>query len=256
METLMKLVCSLSIALLLAANSALAAEKGTLSKKDQEFAATLERVLKAKPELVEQAQQALLDKRAQQAHEMAVTNERAIGIEADDPMSGGDKGDVSLIMFYQYDCEPCREASKVAAAVLGQDPNVRLFYKDLPLSSSLSVEASLTGQAIARQGIRHFEVYHYTLARLTGPLSKEQIEMAVRASGVDLSRLRRDLNDPALKAKLERNRAMAAKLHVSALPSFVIGGAVVKGIPDPNILAEAVTNVRFSQRMSLDGGNK
>ena len=49
------------------------------------------------------------------------------------PVVGNPHGDVTVVEFFDYRCPYCRRAHPNIAALIKDDPNVRIVYKDLPV---------------------------------------------------------------------------------------------------------------------------
>jgi protein-disulfide isomerase len=62
-----------------------------------------------------------------------------------------------------------------------------------------------------------------------GELARERILEIARSVGLDLARLQRDMQDPAVHASVKASQDLAQRLRLDGTPSFVINNKVVVG---------------------------
>ena len=74
------------------------------------------------------------------------------------------------------------------------------------------------------------------------------LEIAVKA-GLDLERLRRDVQDPAIQTYIDETRALAQALGIRGTPAFLIGETLVSGAIDTARMKELISAARA-------GGNR
>ena len=63
----------------------------------------------------------------------------------------------------------------------------------------------------------------------SGPLPDERIFQLARVSGVDVERMRQDMEDPAIIDHITQNRSLGSVLGVTGTPFFIVGDTVVAG---------------------------
>jgi protein-disulfide isomerase len=145
--------------------------------------------------------------------------------DADSPIGGNPEGDVTLVEFYDYNCPYCKQMSSVIAQAEAADPQLHLVYKEWPiLGSVFPAKAALAAE---RQG--KFIVFHRALYQLRGQVDEGKTLATATALGLDLARLKSDLQDPAIDAMLKRNMALARALKIDGTPGFVIGDQILTG---------------------------
>ena len=80
--------------------------------------------------------------------------------------------------------------------------------------------------AADRQG----RYYPFHLALMKEPeLTEAKVMEIAGKAGIDMERLRQDMQDPAIQAYLDETRALAREIGISGTPAFVIGGRLVRG---------------------------
>ena len=134
-------------------------------------------------------------------------------------------------------------------ALLRRDPNIRVVMKDLPILGPTSVVASRALLASQRQG-RYTPFQDALLALRVEPTEAVLREQAQRV-GLDWSRLRRDMDDPAIMRRIEANLRLAQELGIDGTPAMLIVGqgapAFVPGAVDLPQLERLVAEARAAR---------
>jgi protein-disulfide isomerase len=171
--------------------------------------------------------------------------------DAESPESGAPKDPTTIIEFFDYHCGYCRRAVPVVLKLLEERPNVRVIFKELPILGPESMLAARAALASAQQGV--YYAFHQALMRETGPLSVEVILRIAKDLGVDATKLRTDMESPKVLASIQRNQELAKALKIESTPSFVIGGALVKGLRDGAELRELIDKAQPEQQPRTAG---
>ncbi len=206
----------------------------------------IESYIRSHPEMIEQAQQALEEKRQE---EEKVRVKEAIAMHGSEllhdpasPVSGDPAGEVTVVEFFDYRCGFCKRVASVVTQLQKEDARVRVVYKDLPILGVDSVEAAKAALASHAQG-RH-QAFHEALLATKGELTKEQILQIASAVGLDTKKLVADMDNPEWLAIIERNRKIAENLDITGTPAFVVGTELVPGAMDLTALKELVARAR------------
>jgi protein-disulfide isomerase len=164
--------------------------------------------------------------------------------DADSPVGGNPEGNVTLVEFYDYNCPYCRQMSGVIAEAEAADPQLRLVYKEWPvLHSVFEARAALAAE---RQG--RFVALHRALFKLRGQVDVEKTLATAASLGLDVDRLKSDLQDPAIFAMIKRNFALASALKIDGTPGFVIGDQILMGPIELGQLQTIVRDTRLAKR--------
>ncbi len=179
----------------------------------------------------------------EKASKAALARDRkALFSDPADPVAGNPAGNVTVVEFYDTRCPYCRQLEPTIAALLKADPNVRLVYKDLPIlgpSSMLEARALLAAQ---RQG--GYLRLQQAFMQGSGEASPATIRAAAEKAGLDAARLLRDMDDPAIAARLQANLALARDLDIEGTPVIVVGDRMILGAVDLPDLRGAVAQAR------------
>ena len=223
----------------LAAAPALTGDKAVLGKAIRDY-------LIANPEVLVEAMQELERKQDSQrdtvAQKAIQENRAALISDPDVPIAGNPAGDVTIVEFNDYQCPYCKRAHLAVKAVLAADSRVKLVFKDLPILGEPSRIAALAALA-ARAQNKHLAM-HDALMEYPGKLDRDRIFEIAGSIGLDVARLQKDMEDPKLKAIIERNMGLASALGVRGTPAFVIGKQFVPGAVDADALKQLIADAR------------
>lgn len=176
-------------------------------------------VLKANPELVEQALNDLESQRQSAAKNALLADGRHFAI-------GPKDAPVQIIEFFDYRCPYCK-AAQGWMSTQARRKDVRLVFVEFPVLGPESEDAARAAMAAQRQG-RYLQ-FHAALMGNRGALDRATIERLAKGAGLDVARLRKDMDDPAIDALLRANHERAASLRFSGTPSFLINGQSLNG---------------------------
>lgn len=170
--------------------------------------------------------------------------------DPDIPSAGNDKGDVTIVEFFDYQCGYCKTIAPVLADVVKQDGNIRLILKDWPIFGELSVQAARLVLAAKFQNKYHDA--HYALMAGKGKLTETRLIETLKDSGVDLQKVQAslDTHDEALKGLLKRNTSQARAFGFPGTPSFIVGTFRVPGVPTADQFKMMVADVRAGKDKS------
>jgi protein-disulfide isomerase len=159
-----------------------------------------------------------------------------------DPVSGNPAGNVTLVEFSDLRCPYCRRMVPVLADLLKHDPNIRVVHKDLPVLGPASVLGAKAVLAAQKQG--GYLKLHDALMAGTPNIDMDGIQAAARRLGLDWERLKRDMDAPDIKARIDDNLDLARRLDVRGTPAYVIGGQMAPGAMELAELQDMVALAR------------
>jgi protein-disulfide isomerase len=181
------------------------------------------------------------EERAQRTKVLA-ERRRDIFEDPNAPVAGNPQGDVTLVEFFDYRCPYCKQVAPAIEALLGEDKQLRVVYKEFPVLGPESVTAARAALAARRQG--KYEALHHALISMKGQISEAAILDAAKSVGLDVVRLKRDMAAPEIDAMLQANHQLAAALDIRGTPGFVIGDEIVPGAVGLDSLRQLITAAR------------
>jgi protein-disulfide isomerase len=187
--------------------------------------------IRAHPEIVVEALDAYQakkdeDERSAQAKTLTSRAEE-IFRSASSPVIGNAQGDVTLVEFFDYQCGYCKRAQPDLERLVKQDGGLKVVLKEFPILGPASVTAARASLAAQMQG--KYLDFHTKMMGLKGQLTDEVIYDTAKQVGLDVDKLKQDMNDPAVVAELRANMDLAQALGVQGTPAFVINDQIIPG---------------------------
>ncbi len=198
------------------------------------------------PEVIVEAVQRLEARRyaTEESEVQAVLKSRADEVFRDpaSPVVGNPDGDVTVVEFFDYNCPYCRKVAGVVQEVEAGDSQLRFVYKEFPILGPNSVFAAKAALAAHRQG--RYAEFHKALMQARGAADQTSVVRMAAELGLDETRLKADMADPAIQSALDRNLDLARALRIAGTPGFVVGDEILRGATDVGTLRKLVDKAR------------
>jgi protein-disulfide isomerase len=224
------------------------ARLATAMPKD-EFARRVRAYLLEHPEVLVEAISRL---KSQQGVQEATEVQTALKSRADEvfrdpdsPVGGNPNGDVTLVEFFDYNCPYCRQVAPLLLEAVAADPRLRVVFKEFPILGPNSVFAAKAALAVHKQG--KYLAFHDGLMKSRGVLDERKVLEAAAAAGLDVDRLKTDMEAPTIQALLDRNLDLGRALRLNGTPGFVVGDGVFAGARDLKGLQALISAARNSR---------
>jgi protein-disulfide isomerase len=203
--------------------------------------------LLANPELMVEVQ-AALESRQEEKQRLAqqttiVTEKDKIFSAGSDGWGGNPDGTVTLVEFFDYNCGYCKRAFPDMQALVKEDPQVRVVYKEFPILGPDSQKAHVISTAFRALMPQKWSQFHETLMGMSRATEESAMQTAL-ALGVDEAALRREMENPRIVADFQKTYDLATKLAITGTPSYVVGREVVFGALGKQVLEEKVALAR------------
>ena len=181
---------------------------------------------------------------AQELSQAQVLNDQRDLIENDPnaPVLGNLEGDVTVVEFFDYNCPYCRRVKPEVRALIEDDPNIRLVYREWPILGEGSVFAARAALAAREQDL--YEDFHWAMMGMNGRAEESSVLRIAEDIGLDIAKLRRDMEAQEIDAHIQTSMRLARALGITGTPSFVIGDALVPGVVDVERLQTLVSDAR------------
>jgi len=169
----------------------------------------------------------------------------AIYGDSRDVVIGPKNAKVTIVEFFDYNCGFCKKSTDWVVDTIEKYPNdVRVIFKETPiLRSPTSEVAARAALAAARQG-KYMEMHvGFMNAR---SLSEERIDQIARENGVNVAKMRKDMEDPKIADHVDNTMTMIRKIRpFNGTPFFLfddeyVAGASVERLDE--LLQEALSN--------------
>lgn len=203
----------------------------------------------AHPEVLVQALQSL-DQRQREAQAAQV--KQVVKARADDlfrdkrsPVGGNAEGNVTLVEFFDYNCPYCRMMAPIMDQAVAGDPQLRIVYKEFPILGPDSVFAAKAALAADKQG--KYAAFHKALYGSKTRVTEAAVLKIAADAGLDVERMKTDMQQPDIKASIDRNTELAQALGITGTPGFVIGDQIFPGATDLVTLKKLLEQARTSK---------
>ncbi|MBR0799934.1 DsbA family protein [Bradyrhizobium jicamae] len=149
---------------------------------------------------------------------------QAILYDAAAPTGGNPKGDLNLVVFFDYNCPYCKRSEPDLLRLVKTDGKIRLVYKDWPILTPASIKAAQWALAAKYQG-RYDDAHAAMMAIPGSKIPEDQMRRAIVTAGLDMDRLDADLQTHAgdITTLLRRNLAQADSLGLQGTPAYIVG---------------------------------
>jgi protein-disulfide isomerase len=199
------------------------AQQSFNAQQQAEIRAMVRNYLVNNPDVLREALTALQARVDAERRHRAETDQRDFAV-------GASNAPITVVEFFDYRCPYCMAALPWVQDLIRTRRDVRFVFKEMPiyqLHGEPAVEASRASIAAMPQG-RYWQ-FHQALMSFRGELTSARIDQLARQSGIDVARMRRAMNDPAVSQLLAENEGLAADLGANGTPAFLINGQLVSG---------------------------
>lgn len=159
-----------------------------------------------------------------------------------DAVVGNIKGDVTVVEFFDYNCGWCKKSVSEMQALIGKDKNVRVVMKEFPIFGPGSEYAAKAALASVRQN--KYWAFHQALFASESKVTPEVVDQIAGEQGLDVPKLKIDMNDAAILANVRKNQELAQALAITGTPGFVIDDQLVPGYTPLENLESMIAKVR------------
>ena len=194
------------------------------------------------PEIVMQAVGIIQQREKDRAASSANTVRLQLEQDPNSPNLGNLSGDVTVVEFFDYNCPYCRKAGKTIQALLASDENVRVIYREWPILGEASVYAARAALAARTQG--KYEELHWALMNGEGRATEASILKIARDLGLDITKLKLDMNSPAVEAHIAQSSALARNLGFTGTPAFIVGDRTAPGMLSVDEITAMIAEAR------------
>lgn len=165
-----------------------------------------------------------------------------------DPSHGPENPRAYIIEFFDYDCVICKQSSPIFNEYIKNNPDIKYIYKEVPVLSEQSKQASLVSLAISDIDMNAYKKYKTYLLEHPKSVNETRIREAIEYSGVDSKKLNDTLKEKGREYYiiLQQNEELAYQVQNLSIPFFVVNGIVVEGYPKMEHLDEALKRSSIS----------
>lgn len=145
------------------------------------------------------------------------------------PVRGPADARITLVEFSDFECPYCSAAVKEVDAIMAAYPkDIKLIYKQFPLSMHPHAEMAAEASLAAREQGKFWEMYD-VMFRNFRRLSHENILLWAKQLGMDVNKFQAALDSHKFKAEVDKDIADGDAANVYGTPAFYIDGKQYNG---------------------------
>lgn len=188
----------------------------------------------------------------EQATTAIASMQAAIFNDPDQVVLGNPDGDVTLVEFFDYNCGYCRAALPDMAALLAEDPNLRIVLKEFPILSNESIDAARVAVLVGKADVDYW-TFHETLFTSRSQVDKQVALAAASDLGLSPVALELDMGTDAVAKAIQTSYEIARALNITGTPTYIIGNEIIPGAIGLDELRTRIANMRACGETQCEG---
>lgn len=206
---------------------------------------SVEETLNNNPQMIINAmqkyEQQMRDQAAAEAQKVIQANIEDLNNNPNTPFVGNADAKVTLVEFFDYSCGYCHKLYPGLKQVIANNPDVKVVFKALAFVSPVSQYAAKATLAANEQG--KFIELHNALFEAEGRLTEAKVDEIAVKTGLDLEKLKADMNSAKVEGIMKDTNDLAGKIQVNGVPALVLNGKMLQTI-DGDVIQNEINNVK------------
>ena len=166
---------------------------------------------------------------------------------------GNPDGDVTLVEFFDYNCSYCRAALPDLAALLAEDPNLRVVLKEFPILSNVSIDAARIAVLVGDADVDYWTFHEALFTSRSGQVDKQVALDAAAGLGLSPVNLELDMGTEAVSETIQTSYEIAKALNITGTPTYIIGNEIIPGAIGIDELRTRIANMRACGETKCEG---
>lgn len=168
--------------------------------------------------------------------------------DPDIPAAGNQKGDITVIEFFDYQCPVCKQMHPELKKAVEEDGKVRVIYKNWPIFQGVSIYAARL--ALAAKYQNKYSEAHEALIGASERLDETRVRDLMAKAGVDMKQAALDLekNAKAIDGALSRTNEQAEAFGFQGTPAFIFNTFRFSGVLDASGFKAAFKDARKANK--------
>jgi protein-disulfide isomerase len=155
-------------------------------------------------------------------------------IEGDRVAFGKADAPITIVEYSEFQCPFCAKGYNTIKQVESEyKDKVRIIFKHMPLDfHPLAMPAAKYFEAVARQSPEKAEKFHDAVFSNQADLNAKKeafLKETAKKIGADMKKLEKDLEDPSLMVRINKDIEEAKKFNITGTPGFIINGVSLRG---------------------------
>ena len=193
----------------------------------QKQSLSVEETLNNNPEIIINAMQNYEQKMREQAAAEAQNN------DANTPFIGAADAKTVLVEFFDFSCHYCHKVYPAVKKIAEANPDIKIVFKPLTFVAPISQYAAKAALAANEQG-KFFDAYK-AIFEFEGRPDEAKVDELVASTGVDMEKLKADMNSAKVNNALSSINDLAGKIQVNGVPALFLNGKQLQTIDGAEI---------------------
>ena len=194
-------------------------------------------------ESIENLQRKKMDDSNKQTTNYLLENKSAVEEEGSPPILGNKDGDITIVVFYDYNCSFCKKANEITNELLANDPKIQVILRPLPILAGTSMYATQIALAVHKISEEKFHVIHNEMIEMK-PITEEGLKALLLAHDIDYKIVDNEINSFSIKQLIAKNFELAKSLGIKGAPSYVVNGIFIPGLIDKEKFSSIILELR------------
>lgn len=166
-------------------------------------------------------------------------------------VTGPVRARTTLVEFFDYNCPHCRKSvPAVQRFYNAHKSDARFAFIEFPIQGPQSVIAARAALAARRQPDKYV-AFHFAMMNEDGPVDEDTVFDDAKKVGLDVTKLKADMNDPKIDATIETTMKLAKQADINGTPEFIVDGKSWEGeVDDARLNQMTKARVSSSSRVS------
>ena len=186
-----------------------------------------------------------LSEAANKSTEFLKKNKDLLIVEGYPPILGNDKADISIIIFYDYNCSFCKKANIVINKLLKNDNNIKIILRPIAILGDTSMYAAKVSLALNKINKKLFHEMHNDLISLKS-INPKSVKQLLKKYKIDYAIVENELNSYSMQKLIAKNFELAGKLGIKGAPSYIINEFFIPGFIDFDQFQKIIMQIRSS----------
>jgi protein-disulfide isomerase len=144
----------------------------------------------------------------------------------------------TVVEFFDYNCAHCRNSVRAVQRYYNAHKgDTRFAFIEFPVFGEKSTFAARAALAARRQPDKYL-AFHFAMMTETDAVDEELVFQDAARVGLDLNKLRTDMNDPFIARTIAASQALGNAARVDGTPEFIINGTSHESEVDDAVLKQ------------------
>jgi len=194
-------------------------------------------------ESLEAMQRKKIEESNKQTADYLLQNKSNIENDGLPPVFGNKDGDITVVVFYDYNCSFCKQANLITNEILESDTGVKIILRPLPILGGTSMYAAKVALAVHKISEEKFPLIHNEMMKMK-PITEEGIKALLVANQIDYQIVENEINSFAIKELVAKNFDLAKNLGIKGAPSYVVNSIFIPGLVDKERFTSIIGELR------------